>query len=133
MKKLRIQAKLEKLETLVKETNASLAAASFSNHDKVLIDTALEEVFVNIVKYAMKSDGEFTYIIDANEKGATFTFIDTGKEFNPLERDDPDITLSAEQRAIGGLGIFMVKKIMDEVSYEYKDNQNILKLTKYRK
>lgn len=133
MKKLRIQAKLEKLETLVKETNASLAAASFSNHDKVLIDTALEEVFVNVVKYAMKSDGEFTYIIDTNEKGATFTFIDTGKKFNPLERDDPDITLSAEQRAIGGLGIFMVKKIMDEVSYEYKDNQNILKLTKYRK
>ena len=120
MEKLRIQAKLEKLETLVKETNASLAAASFSNHDKVLIDTALEEVFVNVVKYAMKSDGEFTYIIDVNEKGATFTFIDTGKEFNPLERDDPDITLSAEQR-------------MDEVSYEYKDNQNILKLTKYRK
>ena len=133
MKKLRIQAKLEKLETLVKETNASLAATSFSNHDKVLIDTALEEVFVNVVKYAMKSDGEFTYIIDVNEKGVTFTFIDTGKEFNPLERDDPDITLSAEQRAIGGLGIFMVKKIMDEISYEYKDNQNILKLTKYRK
>ena len=133
MKKLRIQAKLEKLETLVKETNASLAATSFSNHDKVLIDTALEEVFVNVVKYAMKSDGEFTYIIDVNEKGVTFTFIDTGKEFNPLERDDPDITLSAEQRAIGCLGIFMVKKIMDEISYEYKDNQNILKLTKYRK
>lgn len=133
MKKLRIQAKLDKLETLVKETNTSLAAASFSNHDKVLIDTALEEVFVNVVKYAMKSDGEFTYIIDVNEKGVTFTFIDTGKEFNPLERDDPDITLSAEQRAIGGLGIFMVKNIMDEVSYEYKDNQNILKLTKYRK
>ena len=133
MKELRIKANLEKLDSLIKETNEVLASIPFSNHDKVLINTALEEVFVNVVKYAMKCNGEFTYIVDSKDDKAIFTFIDTGEKFNPLEREDPDVTLCGEKRLIGGLGIYMVKKIMDEVHYEYKDNQNILTLIKYRK
>ena len=133
MKELRIKANLEKLDSLIKETNEVLASIPFSNHDKVLINTALEEVFVNVVKYAMKCNGEFTYIVDSKDDKAIFTFIDTGEKFNPLEREDPDVTLCGEKRLIGGLGIYMVKKIMDEVHYEYKDNQNILTLVKYRK
>ena len=58
------------------------------------------------------------------------TFIDGGTPYNPLEKEDPDITLSAEEREIGGLGIFMVKKSMDSIDYEYKDGQNILRITK---
>ena len=58
------------------------------------------------------------------------TFIDHGIPYDPLKKDDPDVTLSAEERAIGGLGIFMVKKTMDEITYEYKDGQNILSIRK---
>ncbi len=133
MKELRIKANLEKLDSLIKETNEVLASIPFSNHDKVLINTALEEVFVNVVKYAMKYNGEFTYIVDSKDDKAIFRFIDSGEKFNPLEREDPDVTLCGEKRSIGGLGIYMVKKIMDEIHYEYKDNQNILTLVKYRK
>ena len=58
------------------------------------------------------------------------TFIDKGVPYDPLAKADPDITLSAEEREIGGLGIFMVKKSMDEITYEYKDGQNILAIKK---
>ena len=58
------------------------------------------------------------------------TFIDNGVPYDPLAKEDPDTTLSAEERSIGGLGIFMVKKTMDDITYEYKDGQNILKIRK---
>ena len=58
------------------------------------------------------------------------SFIDGGIPYDPLAKADPDTTLSADERAIGGLGIFMVKKTMDEIAYEYKDGQNILKIKK---
>ena len=58
------------------------------------------------------------------------TFIDNGKAYNPLAKEDPDVALAAEEREIGGLGIYMVKKSMDEISYEYKDGQNILRIKK---
>ena len=60
----------------------------------------------------------------------TVSFTDSGKAFNPLEKPDPDITLSVEEREIGGLGIFLTKKYMDSVLYERKDNQNVLTITK---
>ena len=60
----------------------------------------------------------------------TMTFIDNGKPYDPLAKEDPDVTLSAEERAIGGLGIFMTKKAMDLITYEYKDGRNILTLRK---
>lgn len=59
------------------------------------------------------------------------TLKDHGTPYNPLEKEDPDITLSAEERDIGGLGIFMVKNLMDEVTYDYIDEENILTLIKY--
>ena len=124
MKELRIKANLEELDSLIKETNEVLASIPFSNHDKVLINTALEEVFVNVVKYAMKCNGEFTYIVDSKDDKAIFTFIDTGEKFNPLEMEDPDVTLCGEKRSIGGLGIYMVKQSMDECSYTRSNNQN---------
>jgi anti-sigma regulatory factor (Ser/Thr protein kinase) len=58
------------------------------------------------------------------------TFIDSGVPYDPLAKDDPDVTLSAEQRAMGGLGIYMVKKSMDDITYEYKNGQNILRIKK---
>lgn len=58
------------------------------------------------------------------------TFIDHGIPYDPLRKNDPDITLTSEEREIGGLGIFMVKKTMDEITYEYRDGQNILRIRK---
>ncbi len=67
---------------------------------------------------------------DVEKNQVYITFIDRGNPYNPLEKLDPDVTLSAEKRSIGGLGIFKVKKSMDDMRYEYKDGQNILTITK---
>ena len=65
-----------------------------------------------------------------DKKSIIITFIDEGVPFDPLIKKDPNVSLSVEERDIGGLGIFIVKKTMDKVEYEYKENQNILKITK---
>ena len=76
--------------------------------------------------------GKVTVRLAVDEKTltASLTFIDSGVPYNPLEKDDPDTTLSAEDRKIGGLGIFLVKKSMDDMRYECKDGKNILTLVK---
>lgn len=92
------------------------------------IDIAAEEIFVNIASYAYSDDytGERYARIecDVDENRAGFIFADAGMPYNPLEREDPDITLSAEERGIGGLGIYIVKQSMDEVSYSYENGEN---------
>ena len=93
----------------------------------------MEEIFVNIAHYAYKTGiGKAVVRVEITDELATvtITFMDHGVEYNPLERDDPDITLSAEERDIGGLGIFMTKNLMDDVTYEYNEGKNILKLKK---
>ena len=97
------------------------------------IDVAIEEIFVNIAHYAYP-EGEGDAVIsvgaDTAAGGVQIVFEDEGIPYDPLKNEDPDITLSAEDRPIGGLGIFMVKKSMDEVSYEYKDGKNRLTIKK---
>ena len=97
------------------------------------IEVSTEEIFVNISNYAY-APGKGNVVVDAKLNAdktiLTIIFSDRGKPFNPLEKNDPDITLSAEERKIGGLGIFMTKRMMDEVSYEYRNGQNILTLRK---
>lgn len=97
------------------------------------ITVAIEEVFVNVSHYAYpNSSGEASLSIDFDSESRLMTFVlkDSGIPFNPLAKPDPDITLSAEERQIGGLGIYMMKKTMDEVSYAYKDEKNILTMKK---
>ena len=100
------------------------------------IDLAVEEIFVNISHYAYSPDKGTVQIDCSVEKTAdapaklTVSFTDRGKAFNPLAKPNPDITLSVEEREIGGLGIFLTKKYMDSVLYERKDNQNVLTFTK---
>ncbi len=97
------------------------------------ISVAAEEIFVNIAHYAYapgKGIATVRLTISREPARATITFIDRGTPFDPLKKEDPDVTLSAEERAIGGLGIYMTKKTMDEVFYEYKDRQNRLTLVK---
>ena len=93
----------------------------------------VEEIFVNIVSYAYSdsdTNNTVTISIKDNDDKTIITFIDSGKHFNPLIKDDPDLSLSVDERPIGGLGIYLVKKMMDNVEYEYKDNKNILTIEK---
>lgn len=112
-----VEEELEKLQCSMKEV--------------MQITVCVEEMFVNVAHYAYDgNDGEITLSIDGEKGNVTITFMDEGKPFDPLAKDDPDITLSAEDRQIGGLGIFMVKKSMNEVHYERKDKKNIFTMSK---
>ena len=101
----------------------------------IKLDLVIEEIFVNIAKYAYKdSQGKCSLTIQNDVEGKLdFIFEDSGIPFNPLENKEPDITLSAEERDIGGLGILITKKIMDNIQYKYENNKNVLKITKYIK
>ena len=94
---------------------------------------AIEEVFVNVARYAY-GDGEGDMALgigfEEESRAITFRMTDQGVPFDPLKKPDPDITLSAEEREIGGLGIFIAKKTMDSISYDYKNNENILTMIK---
>lgn len=97
------------------------------------VDLCVEEIYINIAHYAYAPQvGPATIRVDVTKAPlrVTITFIDQGIPYDPLAKDDPDITLSAEQRGIGGLGIFLVKKNMDHVTYDYKDGRNILTISK---
>ena len=99
---------------------------------QVKIDIAVDEIFGNIAHYAYAPNtGQVTVRVELTEEPSVIiTFFDNGIPYDPTAKADPDITLSIEDREIGGLGIYMVKKSMDEVSYEYKDGQNILIIKK---
>ncbi|MBO4533499.1 MAG: ATP-binding protein [Treponema sp.] len=100
------------------------------------IDVAAEEIFVNIAHYAYKDKlpegeaGQVWLTCTYENELLTIVFRDTGVPFNPLDRPDPDITLSAEDRSIGGLGIFLTKKYMDKVEYKYENGENVLTMKK---
>ena len=94
---------------------------------------AIEEIFVNVARYAYKNgDGDVVLGIGFDKESSTITFrmADKGVPFDPLKKPDPDITLSAEEREIGGLGIFITKKTMDSVEYAYENGENVLTMTK---
>jgi len=133
MKELKIQALVEKLPEVAEFVDIELEKLDCNMKVQMQIDVAVEEIFVNVANYAYQPDvGDATIIFDTVDDGKTvsITFKDSGVPYNPLEKEDPDITLSGEQRPIGGLGIFMVKKSMDKVLYEHKDGQNVLTLLK---
>lgn len=101
------------------------------------LDIAVEEVFVNIANYAYP-DGDGSADVhmefqqdETGKEQVLLTFMDRGVPFDPVQKEDPDITLSANERQIGGLGIYMVKKSMDGISYRYEDGCNILTIMKY--
>lgn len=95
------------------------------------ITICVEEMFVNVAHYAYAdTEGEVTLTMDIENRLFSITLTDAGLPFDPLAKEDPDITLSAEERDIGGLGIFMVKKSMNEVTYERKDGKNIFTMKK---
>ena len=95
------------------------------------IDVAFEELFVNVAHYAYgEKVGDVTIDVETNNDQICITLKDSGAPFDPLAKPDPDINAPLEERQIGGLGIFMVKKTMDGVSYEYIDNMNCTTIKK---
>jgi anti-sigma regulatory factor (Ser/Thr protein kinase) len=111
----------------------NLEAADCSMKAQMQIDVAVEEIFVNIAQYVYTpKEGEAVIQLDTETVpgAAIITFIDSGIPFNPLAVEEPDVTLSAKDRKVGGLGIFMVRRSMDDVQYEYADNKNILTIKK---
>ena len=128
-----IEAKTENLEKVLAFVDKHLEEKECAIKVQMQIDVAVEELFVNIAQYAYDSDtGMVTIQVEIQEEplAVMITFIDNGVPYNPLAKEDPDITLAAEERQIGGLGIYMVKKTMDDITYEYKDGQNILRIRK---
>ncbi|MBR4510626.1 MAG: ATP-binding protein [Ruminococcus sp.] len=133
MKELEIEALTENLPQVLAFVDEQLEAADCPMKIQIQIDIAVEEIFVNIAHYAYAPEtGKAMVRIEtlADPPSVDITFIDNGVPYDPLAKADPDITLSAEERQIGGLGIFMVKKSMDDVKYEYLDGHNILTLKK---
>ena len=133
MKEITLLATLENIETVTDFVNEQLETVDCPMKMQIQIDIAIDELFSNIARYAYTpKTGEATVRFEINEdgRGVAITFIDSGVPYNPLAKADPDTTLSAEEREIGGLGIYMVKKSMDNVSYEYKDGKNVLTIKK---
>ena len=106
--------------------------AGFSASITMQMNLAIEEAVVNVMNYAYPqgTEGEVRIEAQADENGVQFVIIDSGTPFDPTTEAEADTTLSAEERQIGGLGIFLVRQLMDTVSYEYKEGRNMLTLRK---
>lgn len=133
MKELNVEAVIENLDQVIAFVDEQLAAENCDSKTQIQIDIAVEEIFVNIAHYAYHPEIGTAVIrveILRDPLSVVMTFVDHGTPYDPLAREDPDVTLSADDRAIGGLGIFMVKQSMDDIKYEYKNGQNILYVTK---
>ena len=133
MKQLDVQAIDKNLPQVLAFVDEQLDAADCPKKIKIQIDLAVEEIFVNIAHYAYDPDiGTATVRVDVlgDPPSVDITFIDNGIPYDPLAKQDPNVRLPAKERKIGGLGIFMVKKNMDDVKYEYIDGHNILTMKK---
>ena len=133
MKEMEIDAILENFEAVQAFVDEELERLECPMATQIQIDIAVEEVFVNIAHYAYNPEvGKATIRVEIIDDplSIVMTFMDNGIPYDPLAKDDPDVTLPAEERKIGGLGVYMVKESMDDVKYEYRNGQNILTLRK---
>ena len=133
MKELIVEAKRENLLEVQSFIDEQLEEVGCPMTTQIAIDVAVEELFVNIASYAYEQ-GEGIAVVQVtvheDPLSVEITFIDNGRQYDPLAKEDPDVTLSVRERKKGGLGIFMVKNTMDNVSYEYKEGKNILTIKK---
>ena len=133
-KELTLEAKIDNNERFTDFVNTELEAMDCPMKAQMQIDTAIDEVLANVAAYAYgDGTGPVSLRIGQEDepRAVTIRFTDSGIPFNPLEKEVPDsISLSADDRPIGGLGIYLVRKLMDDVAYEYKDGKNVLMLKK---
>ena len=133
MEVITVPAESAALETVNAFIQEKLESINCPKRAKMQMMLAVEEIFVNISSYAYHPEvgqAEVGVDIDGDPPTVTIRFLDQGRPFNPLEKPDADITLSAQDREIGGLGILLVKKIMDQVDYVYENGRNILTIKK---
>ena len=133
MKELKIDATVQNLDEVLAFLDGELEVMECGMKEQIQLDVAVEEIFVNIASYAYAPNTGYALIQIEEQKDpkrVQITFVDEGVPYDPLAKEDPDVTLSAEERQIGGLGIYMVKKSMDNMTYEYKDKKNILTIEK---
>ena len=133
MEIITVPAEAAALETVNAFIQEKLESINCPKRARMQMMLAVEEIFVNISSYAYHPEvgqAEVGVDIDGDPPTVTIRFLDQGRPFNPLEKPDADITLSAQEREIGGLGILLVKKIMDQVDYAYENGKNILIIKK---
>ena len=133
MKELTVEAIVEQIETVTEFVNAELEKLDCPMKARIQLDIAIDEIVSNIAYYAYgEKTGSVTVRIEAlqEENGVQLMFLDSGVPYDPLTRQDPDISAEIEERKEGGFGIFLVRKTMDDMKYEYKDGQNCLTIRK---
>ena len=133
MRELTIESTPENVDKAIEFVDEMLEEYGCGMKEQMAIDVAVDELFANIAHYAYNPEtGYATVKVDVvkDPLSVEITFIDDGKPYDPLAKADPDTTQSIEDREIGGMGIFIVKKSMDAVNYEYKDGKNILTIKK---
>ena len=133
MKELTVPATIENIETVTDFVNGQLEEADCPMKTQMQFDVAIDELFSNIAHYAYAPETGLATVRVSLEKdppAAVVTFVDSGRPYDPLAKKDPDVSLAVHDRPTGGLGIFLVKKIMDNVSYEYKQGHKILRIYK---
>ena len=133
MHELNLEAAIANIPAVTDFVNALLEELDCPMKAQLQIDVAIDELFSNIAQYAYApGTGPATVRVETEEDppAVILTFIDRGMPYDPLAAEDPDITAPAEERSIGGLGVYLVKKTMDDVRYEYRDGQNILRIRK---
>ena len=133
MEKITLEAATDNLQKVIDFATELLEAHDCPMKAVMQMELVIEEIFVNVSSYAYHPGvGDVTICVDfaENPSAVEITFIDSGRPYNPLEKDDPDTTLGIDEREIGGLGIFLVKKNVDDIAYEHADGKNILRVKK---
>ena len=133
MKEMTLEATVDNIPVVTDFVDKELEALECPMKAQMQIDIAIDELFGNIAQYAydpLTGPATVRVEVDDDPMAVIITFIDHGKPYDPLAGKEPDVTLNAEDREVGGLGVFLVKKTMDEITYEYKNGQNILKIRK---
>ena len=132
---IKITNRLEEVPQMMASIEDICAEEGIDEMTLLGINLALEEAVVNVVNYAYPEGtvGDIEMEVNADEKAITFILRDHGKPFDPTAAKEVDITLPAEERQIGGLGIHLIRNYMDEVKYDYCDGQNVLTLVKNKK
>ena len=133
MKEWTFEAKIDRIPWLTEQIDALLEGLDCPMKAQMQIDVAIDEWMANIASYAYgDGGGDVTVRFDyqPDDRTVALTFIDSGIPYDPLAKPDPDVTLSVDKREVGGLGIFMIKKTMDDMTYARRDGHNVLTIRK---
>jgi len=134
METITVSSEKTQLDTVLNFIEENLNHYTPSPKFIMQLELSIEEIFINIIEYAYKNDSSqkitISYSSGKEPLRAIVTFLDEGPPYNPLKNQDPDTKLSLEERNIGGLGLFLVKKNVDYIDYEYENEKNILTIEK---